>query len=182
MGDCIHPTINTALVHNFLCTKRDQATQALRGQRPHAVDLPHADRKRRIHAVHLLKLQHRHLAHPVSRQRQDRIRVCVQLFLIFCRVHQRHHRYHHPLVSCSQITQELPAFLFLHLHVIGHGSRKVLVGILSSLPVRYIRLHTQKTCLSLTYCLICRNGDQINTDHHILIDVRKLGHHIVGNI
>ena len=108
--------------------------------------------------------------------------ICVQLFLTLRCVHESHDSHHHPLIPCSQIPQKLPALLFLQFHVIGYGSGKVLVGILPPLPVRDICFHAQKPVLRLIDRLVCGDRDNINADHHVLVDVRKLRHHFIRNI
>ena len=75
--------------------------------------------------------------------------ICVQLFLTLRCVHESHDSHHHPLISCGQIPQKLPALFFLQFHVIRHSSGKVLVSVLPPLPVRDICFHAQKPVLGL---------------------------------
>ena len=68
----------------LLHLERHQYRQALRGEGSERVDFPRPDGQHRIQSVRLLILQRRHLTHVLSRRRQHRFRIQVQLFLGVC--------------------------------------------------------------------------------------------------
>ena len=74
---------------------------------------------------------------------------------------------HHPLVSGGQVIQHLFGFLSLQFHIIRHNGRKVIVGILPSLPVGHIGLHAKQTVLDLTHRLIGWYWKNVNGQHQI---------------
>lgn len=62
-----------------------------------------------------------------------------------------------------------------------HGG-KIVVPVLSPLPVGDVRLHAEQTALHLTNGLVGRNRDDIQRQQQIPVQVAKLGHHAVLNI
>ena len=53
----------------------------------------------------------------------------------------------------------------LQFHIIWHNRRKVIIGILSSLPVCHICLNTKKAILDLTHGLVCWHWENVNGQH-----------------
>ena len=162
MGNGIFTEVNAALIHDLLHLERHQYRQALRGEGSERVDFPRPDGQHRIQSVRLLILQRRHLTHVLSRRRQHRFRILIQLLLGICGNHHCDHRKHHALVTGGQIVQKLFGFLALKLHIIGDHSGEVVVLILPSLPAGDVRFHAQQEALHLTDGLIGGNGDHIN--------------------
>ena len=74
---------------------------------------------------------------------------------------------HHPLVPGGQVIQHLFGLFSLQFHVIGHNGRKVIIGILASLPVGHIRFHAQKSVLDFPYRLIGWHREDVNGQHQI---------------
>ena len=105
----------------------------------------------------------------LSRCRQHRFRIQVQLLLGVCGNHHCDHRKHHALVAGGQVIQKLFGFLALKLHVVGNHSGEVVVLILPSLPAGDIRFHAQQEALHLTDGFIGRDGDHINGQHEIAV-------------
>ena len=67
--------------------------------------------------------------------------VAVKLLLAVSQMHQRHQPEHHPLVAGGQIVQHFLGFLALEFHIVGNGRGKIVVGILTALPVGDIRFY-----------------------------------------
>ena len=105
----------------------------------------------------------------LSRCRQHRFRIQIQLFLGVCGDHHCDHRKHHALVTGSQVVQKLFGFLALKLHVVGDNSREIVVLILPSLPAGDVRFHAQQEALHLTDGFIGGNGNHINGQHKIAV-------------
>ena len=83
------------------------------------------------------------------------------------------------MIPGSQIVQHLLGFFSLQLHVIGNYSRKVIVGILASLPVRHVGLHAQQPVLDLTHRFVCRYRDDVNGQHQVPAKAAQFGDHLV---
>ena len=169
VGNGIFTEVNTALIHDLLHLERHQHRQALRGEGSERVDFPRPDGQHRVQSIRLLILQRCHLAHVLSRRRQHRFRIQVQLFLGVCGDHHCDHRKHHALVTGGQIVQKLFGFLALKLHVVGNHSREIVVLILPSLPAGDVRFHAQQETLHLTDGFIGGNGNHINGEHEIAV-------------
>ena len=56
-------------------------------------------------------------------------------------MHQRHYGEHHALVTGGEIVQHLTGFLALLFEVIRDNGGKVIVAVLSALPVGHIGFH-----------------------------------------
>ena len=97
-------------------------------------------------------------------------------------MHHSQYTEHHTLVTCSQIIHELFTFFSLLFQVIRNHCGKVIVGILPSLPVCDIRLHTKQTFFHFLHCFISRNRNHINAQHQISIHVGQFCYHIVFNV
>ena len=73
--------------------------------------------------------------------REQRFGVAVELLFAVSQMHQRHQPEHHSLVAGGQVVQHLLGFLALEFHVIGNRSGKIVVGVLTALPVGDIRFY-----------------------------------------
>ena len=169
VGNGIFTEVNAALIHDLLHLERHQHRKALRGEGSERVDFPRPDGQHRVQSIRLLILQRRHLAHVLSRCRQHRFRIQIQLLLGVCGNYHCDHRKHHALVTGSQVVQKLLGFLALKLHVVGNHSGEVVVLILPSLPAGDVRFHAQQEALHLTDGFIGRDGDHINGEHEIAV-------------
>ena len=127
--------INTALVHDLLYLERHQNRKTLGGQGSERIDFSDANRKDRVQSVRLLELQRSHLAHVLSRSREDCLGIQVELLFGICRHNHRHNGKHHALVSGRQVVQELLGLLTLELHIIRNDGAEIVVLILLALPV-----------------------------------------------
>ena len=174
--------INTALVHDLLHLERHQNREALGGKGSERIDLSDANRKDRVEPVRLLELQRGHLAHVLSRSREDCLGIQVELLLGICRDNHRHNGKHHALVSGRQVVQKLLGLLALELHIIGDDSAEVVILILFALPVGDVGFNTQKSVLDLTDRFIRRDRDHIDGQHQISVQLGKLGEHTVIDI
>ncbi len=143
MGNGVLSKVNAALILDLLDLEGDEYRQAFRGEGAEGVDFPHPNGQGGVQAVKLLELEHRKLAHVLSRHREHRFGVAVKLLLGVGGDRQGNHRKHHALVTGGEIVQELLALFALKLHVIGHHGGKVVIGILASLPVGDVRFHAQ---------------------------------------
>ena len=110
-----------------LNTERHQHGQGFGSQSAEAVDFTNAEGHCGIQSVHLLILQNRKLTQMLSRCCQNSFRVVVELFLCIRRVYHRQNGEHHTLVTGSQIVEKLFHLLFLLFHIVGNGSREVVV-------------------------------------------------------
>ena len=169
MGNGIFAEVNTALIHDLLHLEGHQHRKALRGESSECVDFSRTDGQHRIQSVRLLILQRGHLTHVLSRRRQHRFRIQVQLLLGVCGNHHCDHRKHHALVTGGQVVQKFLGFLALKLHIIGDHSGEVVVLILPSLPAGDVRFHAQQEALHFTDGFIGRNGNHIDGQHEIAV-------------
>ena len=103
----------------------------------------------------------------LSCHRQDTLRIRIQLFLAVCHMHHGEDAEHHPLIPGGQVIQHLFGFLSLQFHIIRHNGRKVIVGILASLPVGHIGLHAKQTVLDLTHRFVCGYREDIDGQHQV---------------
>ena len=174
--------INTALVHDLLYLERHQYRETLSGKGSERIDLSDANRKNRVQSVRLLELQRGHLAHVLSRSREDCLGIQIELLLGICRDNHRHNGKHHALVSGRQIVQELLGLLALEFHIIGNDGAEIVVLILLALPVGDIGFNAQQSVLDLAYRFIRRDGDHVDRQHEIPIQLGKLGEHTVFDI
>ena len=86
------------------------------------------------------------------------------------------------MVTGRKVVEELLAFLSLLLQVIGNYGGKVVVLVLLPLPVRDVGFHAQKTVFHLTHRFVRGNGNDIDGQHHIPVQLTKLRHHTVLDI
>ena len=112
----------------------------------------------------------------------ERFRITVQLFLAVCQMHQRHHSKHHPLVAGGEIVQHLTGLLALLFQVIGHNCGKIVVAVLSALPVGHIGLHAQQAVLHLPHRLVGRDRDDVDRQHKTSVQAGKLIDHGVFDV
>ena len=129
-GDGVLTVINAAWLHDLLHTERHQRRQRFRGEGAQNINFPHANGQCRVQAVHLLKSQRGHLAHPLCGRGEDVVGVSVQLLLAVRRMHQRHHAQKHPLVTGGEVVKK-----FLHLrpllfHVVWDRAGEIVVLLL----------------------------------------------------
>ncbi len=122
------------------------------------------------------------LAELLPHDREDLLRVAVELLLRIRGVDERQHREHHPLVPRRQILEELPCLLPLLLHIVGDDGGKVVVHVLPPLPVRDVRLHAEEPLLDLPDRLVRRDRHDVDRQHQVPADVGELRHHIVPDI
>ena len=181
-ADDILTVIHTVFVVNFLHTERDKHCKALRCEGTQGIYLPYTKWQSCIQSVHLLIFQHRKLAQMLSCGSQESFCIIVELLFGICRMHHRQHGKHHSLVTGRQIVQKFLAFLPLLFQVIGDNGRKIIVLVLLPLPIRDIGFHTKQTVFHLPHGFICGNGDNINGQHHIPVQLTKLRHHTVLDI
>ena len=167
---------------NILNTERDKHRQGLGSECSEGVNLSCAEGHNRIQSVELLKFQYPELAKMFSCGSQERFGVLIELFFCICRMHKGNNGKHHSLISCGQVIEKLFHFFFLLLHIVRNGSRKVVVGVLPALPVRYIRLNAKQSALRFTHRFVGGNGYNINRHHQIAVKVCKLRHHTILDI
>ena len=97
--------------------------------------------------------------------------VIVKLLLGVRRVNHRQNGKHHSLVTGRQVVKELFHFLALLFNVVGKLGRKVVVGILPTLPVGRIGFNTEQTAFGFSHGFIRGYGDNINGHHQIVLDI-----------
>ena len=182
LADYILPVINAVLVINFLHPKRNENRKAFRSKGTQGVNFSHAKGQHRIQSVHLLIFQHGKLTQVLSGSREQRFGVAVKLLLAVSRMHHSQHGEHHSLVTGRKVIKEFLAFFSLLLQVIRHNGRKVVVLILLSLPIRDIGFHAEQSVFHLSHGFICGNGDNVNREHHISVQLTKLRYHTVLDI
>ena len=182
VGNGVLSKVNAALILDFLHLEGDKHSQGFRGKRAEGVDFPHPDGQCSIEAIKLLELEHRKLAHMLSRHGEYGFGVAVKLLLGVGGDGQGHYREHHPLVAGGQIIQKLLAFFALQFHIVGHHSREVVVGVLAALPVGDVGFHTQQAVFHLPHGLIRGNRHNVDGKHQIAVEIRQLRHHVILNI
>ena len=159
--------------------ERDQDGGGFCSKGTHCIDFPQAIRQDGIQSIDLLPLQSCHLAEVFSRNGIQGFRIGVQLFLAVCHMYHCQDAEHHPLIPGGQIVQHFLGLFSLQLHVIGNHGRKVIVGILASLPVGDVCLHAQQSVLDLTHRFVCRYGDDINGQHQVPAKAAQFGDHLI---
>ena len=182
VGNGVLPKVNAALILDFLYLKRNEHRQTFGSKGTERIDLARSDGQGCIEAVKLLKFEHRKLAHMLSCHRKHRFCITVELLLGVGGDGHGDDSKHHPLVAGGKVVQKFLAFFALLFHVIGHYRRKVVVGILTALPVGDVGFHTQQTVFHFPNRLVRRNGNHINGQHQVAIKIGKLRHHIVLDI
>ena len=182
MGDGVLAEVNPALVHDLLHLEGDEHSKALRRQRPEGVNAPRPDGQHRIKPVILLVLQHGKLTHVLSGNGQHGLGIALELLLRLRGEHHGEDAQHHALIASCEIVQKLLGLPALEFHVIGDHGGKVIVGVLTALPVGDVRLHAKQAVFHLTYCLVGGDGDNINREHHVPAQIRQLRHQTVLDI
>ena len=182
MGDGVLAEVDAALVHDLLHLEGDEHSKALRRQRPEGVNAPRPDGQHCIKPVILLILQHGELTHMLAGNGKDGLGVAVELLLRFCGKHHGEDAQHHALVAGGEIVQKLLGLPALEFHVIGNHGGKVIVGVLTALPVGDVRLHTQQTVFHLTNSFVRGDGHHVNGEHHVPAQIRQLRHQTVLDI
>ena len=112
----------------------------------------------------------------------QRFRVTVQFLLAVRQMHQRHHREHHALITGSEIVQHLTGLLALLFQVIGHNRGKIVVAVLSALPVGHIGLHAQQAVLHLPHRFIRGHRNNVDRQHEAAVQAGELVDHSVLDI
>ena len=97
-------------------------------------------------------------------------------------MHHSQHGEHHSLVTGRKVIKELLAFFSLLLQVIRYNGRKVVVLVLLSLPIRDIGFHAEQSVFHLSHGFVCGNGNNVNGEHHISVQLTKLRYHTVLDI
>ena len=167
---------------NILYPEWDKDRQRFGGQGAEGINLSHAKRHSRVQTVHLLKFQDTKLTQVLSRRGEQGFGVVVELFLGIRRMHKSQNGKHHSLIPCGQIVEKLLHFLFLLFHIIRHGCRKVVVGILSPLPIRYIRFNPKQAVFCFFHRFIGGNRHNVNRHHQVTVQIGQLGYHTILNI
>ena len=122
------------------------------------------------------------MAHLFPGHRLDGLCVTLQLLIGIRHDDQRQDAEHHPLVAGGQVVQKLLALFPLQLHVVGDDGGEVVVLVLPALPVGDVSLHPQQPVLHLPHRLICGDGQDVNGEHQVPVQVRQLVHHLILNV
>ena len=181
-GNDILTVVNAIGMANVLHTERDKDRKALCGQSTERLDLADTEGHRRIQSVKLLELENTELAKVLSRCGKQSFCVIVKLLLGVRRVNHRQNGKHHSLVTGRQVVKELLHFLALLLNVVGKLGRKVVVGILPTLPVGRIGFNTKQTAFGFSHGFIRGYGDNINGHHQITVEIGHFRNHTVLDI
>ena len=169
VGNGVLSKVNAALILDLLYLEGDEYGQGFRGESAEGVDFPHPDGQGGVQAIKLLKLEHRKLAHVLSRHREHRFGVAVKLLLGVGGDGQGHYRKHHPLVAGGEVVQKFLALFALQFHIVGNHSREVVVGVLAALPVGDVGFHTQQAVFHLPHGLIRGNRHNVDGEHQIAV-------------
>ena len=89
---------------------------------------------------------------------------------------------HHPLVPGGQVVEELLTLLPLELHVVGDDSGEVVVLVLPPLPVCNVGLHPQQAVLHLPHRLVCGDGQDVDREHEVAVEIRQLVDHFILDV
>lgn len=135
------------------------------------------------------------LAKVLSRCGKQSFGVIVKLLLGVRRVNHRQNGKHHSLVTGRQVVKELFHFLALLFNVVGKLGRKVVVGILPTLPVGRIGFNAKQTAFgfrtassvgirhSIGVEVLHLNGRNITCDLAVLIDAAfSVGSQVNGGV
>ena len=182
IADSVLTVVDTALMPDLLYLERHKYRKAFGSQGTKHIDLSAADGKNGIQTVHLLIFQNRKLAQMPSCGRKQSLRIGIELFFGIRRVNECDRRAHHALVAGCQVIEEFLALFALQLHIIGNDGRKVVVLILLSLPVGDIGFHAEQPVLNLAHRFIGRDGDHINRQHQVTVQLGQLRYHTVLDI
>ena len=182
MGDGVLSEVNAALVLYLLYLKGHEHRKAFGGKGAKRIDPPCADGENGVQPVELLEFQHGKLAHMLSGHGKHRFGVAVELLFVVGGNDHRNDRQHHPLISRGQVIQKLLALLALELHIIGHDSGEIVVGVLSALPVGDVGFNAEQTVFHLSHGLVGGDRHNIDRQHHISVEVGQLRNHAVFDI
>ena len=182
MGDGVLSEVNAALVLHLLHLKGHEHRKAFGGESAESIDLPCADGKNSVQPVELLEFQNGKLAHMLSCHGKHRFGIAVELLFVVGGNDHRNDCQHHPLIPCGQVVQKLLAFLALELHIIGHDSGEIVVGVLPALPVGDVGFDAEQTFFHLPHGLVGGDRNNIDRQHHISVEVGQLRDHAVFDI
>ena len=171
-----------AITDAYLLSEWDYERKTLRCQCSECVNLSRSKRHNGIQTIHLLKVQYGKLTQMLSCSGKQCFCIIIELFFTFRSMNHSEYSEHHSLVTSGKVIKELLHLFFLLFHIIRNGSGKVIVRVLSSLPVRNIRFYSKQSALSFFDCFICRNRHNINGHHQITVHIGKLSNHTVFNI
>ncbi len=125
MGNGVLSKVNAALIlDDLLDLEGDEYGQGFRGEGTEGVDFPHPDGQGGVQAIKLLELEHRKLAHVLSRHGKHRFGVGVKLLLGIGSDGQGEYRKHHPLVAGGEVIQKLLALFALQFHIVGEPQQR----------------------------------------------------------
>ena len=181
-GNDILTVVNAVSVANVLHTERNKDRKALCGQSTERLNLADTEGHRRIQSVKLLELENTELTKVLSCRSKQSFGVVIELLLSVRRVNHRQNSKHHSLVTGRQIIEELLHLLALLFNVVGKLCRKVVVGVLPTLPVGRIGFHAEQTAFGFTHGFIRGYGDNINGHHQIAVEVGHFRYHTVLDI
>ena len=181
-ADGVLPVVHAAPVPDLLGLKGHENSQRFRGQSTQSIDAAQAQRQRRHQPVRLLPVQCRELTEVLAGNGLQRFRVTVQFLLAVRQMHQRHHREHHALITGSEIVQHLTGLLALLFQVIGHNRGKIVVAVLSALPVGHIGLHAQQAVLHLPHRFIRGHRNNVDRQHEAAVQAGELVDHSVLDV
>ncbi len=119
------------------------------------------------------------LAKMLAPDGEQSFRIAVKLLLGVGGQRHGQHGEHHALVAGSEIIQKLLALPALKLHIIGNDGRKVVVAVLPPLPVGNVGFHAQDALFHFAHGLVGGDGDNIEAQNHVAVEVAKFGHHAV---
>ena len=181
-GNDILTVVNAVSVANVLHTERNKDRKALCGQSTERLNLADTEGHRRIQSVKLLELENTELTKVLSCRSKQSFGVVIELLLSVRRVNHRQNSKHHSLVTGRQVVKELFHFLALLFNVVGKLGRKVVVGILPTLPVGRIGFNAEQTAFGFSHGFIRGYGDNINGHHQIAVEVGHFRYHTVLDI
>ena len=90
-------------------------------------------------------------------------------------MHERHGSIGHTAVACRQIVEHFLDVALLLLQIIRNSRRKVIVGVLTALPVGDIGFNTEQTAFSLLDRFVDRDRDDIDRKHDIAVQRGQIG-------
>ena len=182
LTDGVLTVVHPLMLHNLLGVERNEYRRALGGQGAQCFDAPQSVGQHGVQTVPLLPAQRGKLAQVLTGNGEQRFGIIIQLLFGTCHMDEGDQPKHHPLVAGGQIIQHLLGFLALKFHVIRYNGRPVVVGVLLPLPVGHVGFHTQQRVLQLAGGLIGGDGQNIDGQHQVPIQVAELRHKAVFQV